>query len=561
MAFAMPISTDSESRPKSSQTDRIDRAIAATRAEVPVALGDDGSLGVPKHTLLYYSFSYFMSEVHDDHDHEMLVEPHTEEWCDLFQYEPLLVLMAPRDHGKSVCGRCYVLWRAWKHNRDPETGQLLEGNPEGRYEVVIFSETIEQATEWFEIWQGNLLGNPELFADLAPDRRLSKTALANVWSKRRARLRNGFEAKVRSWRTSTRGLHPDLIILDDVLSDQNTLTKYQRDKSWTYFVGTLMPMNASEMKVVGTALHQEDLLHRLKPDKTKAPLMIRNRPARFRWVKYRSVNWATGKVLWERQHSLADLTGRRDQDALLFAREYQNDPIDDSSSLFPFDLTDKALQKGKHLTFLSTYHPAAGEYVLLGMDLAASEAVGADFTVCWVAKIDWVSQHLTLLFGHREKGMSFEAQLNLLRNCCSNYGVDIGVVEENGFQRWLYAETLKYPETAGKLIGHRTGREKATITEGVPSMKITLLQEAWTFPSGDQNSRRLAAIWQAEMAAYGWKDDKLQGVGEHDDTVMAWWFLDRARRELYQWLTKPPDTEVVAAADVGIAPVIIGADY
>lgn len=555
MALATPVLTPSASR----------RTIALPEpspdSAVPVTVDAEGRVAANVNALRYHSFAYFMSEVHDDRDHPLMVEPHTEEWCDLFQHEAVLVLMAPRDHGKTFCALCYVLWKAWRHNRSPESGVLLEGNPEGKYEAVIFSETLPLAEEWFEKAQGLLLGNPALFGDLTPDMRRPATQLRDVWSRKRMRLRNGFEAKIRSWRSSTRGLHPDLLLLDDVLNDQNTLTKYQRDKSWTYLIGTLMPMNASDIKIVGTALHYDDILHRLRPDPKKAPLIVANRRVRIRWVKYRSVNWDTKQVLWEGRHNLEDLTGKRDQDALLFSREYQNDPRDDASSLFPFTLTGVALAQGKGMGFETSYHRAAGEFVLLGMDLAQSESVGADYTVLWVAVYDHLNQRGRILYGFRERGVGFDEQLALLRRVCLAYEVDLGVIEENGFQKWLFTETTKHPETAGKLIGHRAGREKTNLAEGVPSMKLDLLQHFWAFPTADDEAKRLGAIWQSEMSAFGWKDDKLQGVGEHDDTVMAWWFLTRAKRELQQWLAAQPAEQMVSGEDVGIERVSISRDY
>ncbi len=32
----------------------------------------------------------------------------------------------------------------------------------------------------------------------------------------------------------------------------------------------------------------------------------------------------------------------------------------------------------------------------------------------------------------------------------------------------------------------------------------------------------------AEFEAFGWNDGKLEGVGEHDDTVMCFWHLNWA---------------------------------
>ena len=30
-------------------------------------------------------------------------------------------------------------------------------------------------------------------------------------------------------------------------------------------------------------------------------------------------------------------------------------------------------------------------------------------------------------------------------------------------------------------------------------------------------------IWMGEALSFGWEEDKLEGVGEHDDTIIAWW--------------------------------------
>jgi hypothetical protein len=55
------------------------------------------------------------------------------------------------------------------------------------------------------------------------------------------------------------------LILDDIQSDQNTTSAEQRDKTWRYFSGTIVPMNPTKLVVVGTAMHHDDLLHRLRP--------------------------------------------------------------------------------------------------------------------------------------------------------------------------------------------------------------------------------------------------------------------------------------------------------
>jgi hypothetical protein len=526
---------------------------------------DDGNVGVPEEThkaLLFLNFPYFMSSMVDETGRPMIVAEHHEEWCGLMAACPLLVLMAPRDHGKSYTTIAYLCWRAYRHNRDPYTGELMEDLPEGRFEAVIFSEGLEQAKEFFGKFQSLMLANMHLFEDILPTFKAGRAAvMRGLWSRTRVRLRNRFELSIRAYRTSTRGLHPNLLILDDVLSEKNSMTAYQRGKVWNYFVSTLVPMNPEQIIVIGTALHYDDLLHRLQPDPSKPPIVIRRRKARFRWVKYKAIDWDTGTVLWPARHDRQALEGFRALDVIAFSREYQNDPRDDAASLFPFELTSKALNTGLQWE-VTEFRKDPAEYTVLGHDMAQSEAVGADFTVTWVAAYNPTTGKRRLLAAWREKGLTFKQQVNLLRTVCAVYTIDMGVVEENGFQKWLYTEAQSYPETRGRLVGHRTGQEKASLEEGVPALKMSLLNDLWIIPAHDGPALDFARIWQSEASAFGWKDDKLQGVGEHDDTVMAWWFAEKGARLIDEMLRHGAQEAVVTAEEVGIPDrVKIGEDY
>jgi hypothetical protein len=503
---------------------------------------------------MYSNFGYFLSQLRDEKNEPVIVAEHHEEWCGLMQACPLLVLLAPRDHGKTYTSLGYLLWRAWRHNRDPFTGELLEELPEGLFEAVIFSDTTEQAKAFFAKFQSLMLANEDLFEGVLPSFKSGRAAvIRGVWSRTRVRLRNRFEVSIRGYQTSTRGLHPNLLILDDVLSDKNSATEYQRNKVWNYFVGVLLPMNPEQIIVIGTAQHYDDLLHRLRPDPTKPPLVVRNRKVTFQWEKYRAVDWDTKQVLWPWRHDYDDLEGRRALDPTIFSREWQNDPRDDASSMFPYPLTEAALNRNS--MFLAGYAKEAGEYVVLGHDVASSEAVGADYTVTWVASFNYRTQRKRLLRAWRERGLTYDQQIALLRTACALFNVDLGVVEENGFQKWLFNETQKWPETAGRLVGHRTGVEKSSLEEGVPALKLGLLASLWEIPAsadGGGEALKFARIWQAETNAFGWKDGKLQGVGEHDDTVMAWWFADKATRMLNEWVRRGPAERTLTARDVGM---------
>lgn len=536
-----------------------------------VTLAADGkTLAFDRLPLMYASCAYFMSQLKDETGQPLVVEAHHEEWCALMQYEPLVVLLAPRDHGKTYTSLSYLLWRAWRHNRDPRTGRIIDGLPEGKFEVVWFSKIKDQAESFFETFQSIMLANEELFADILPDSKRIRGRVRGVWSRTRVRLNNRFEISIRAYRTSTRGLHPDMLLLDDVLDESNSLTAYQRNKTWNYFFGVLMPMNARQVIVIGTALHYDDLLHRLKPRPGKQmKFRIRGRKVQLRWVKFRAANWEQKITLWPTRHPIEELEGLRDADPVLFAREYQNDPFDDASSLFPYSLTSKALKRGEHMRLLplmpGSFRPAAEEVVIGGMDIATSESVGADYTVLMLVALNRRTMERRLIFAHRERGMGFDQQIALLRTACGVFAPALVIVEQNGFQRWLRRETVKYPETTGRVLGHNTGTEKRDLTDGVPSLKITMQDELWTVPSGDDDpkAKEFAQVWQAEFNAFGWKDDKLQGVGEHDDVVMATWFVDLGVRLVEEWQRQGPAEQVVGPAEVGMddPTVTIGQDF
>ena len=456
----------------------------------------------------------------------------------------------------------YLMWRCWKHNRTRE-GALKTSRSDGTFQAILFSDTHGQAGEFFQKLQMLVLANEELFSDILPTgARGSGPKIREIWTGGRIRFRNGAEVATRAFLTSARGLHPQLIVCDDVLSDDNSSTSYQRARIWKYFVGTISPMLGpkGQLIIIGTAQHYSDLLHRLKT------------VAEFRkgWRKFKAVDWDTGKVLWPARHDLEDLKAKQRMDAVLFAKEYQNEPRDEASSLFPMKMTSMAIQAGAGLTFVDNYEKRQGEFVVLAADFAMSESIGADYCVVQVARVDITTQKRQLLWAVRERGWTFQTQVNALRFACLAFNVDLGVVENNSFQRWVRTEAERYPETAGRIIGHQTGNEKVSVKDGVPLLTIPLNQRLWIIPSGvddttgqviDPRARDFAMVWQAEMNSFGWVNDKLQGAGEHDDTVMSFWLLERSVRILNQLLQTGPTEMYVTMNEIGIDRVPIGSDW
>lgn len=509
--------------------------------------------------LLVSSFAYFFSHLHDVNGQTFEVPRHLELWCRLFVEHAHLALLAPRSHGKSTMGLAYLLWLVYRHAHDLVTGALLR-NPVGTFSAVLMSATIDQAGVLMERFRDLLAANDDLFATAA--RPSLKTSIRVRNSATHVRLASGAEVMTRAFRTTTRGLHPEVLLLDDVLSDRNSGNQLQRNASWRHLVGTLLPMHPGRLIIIGTAYHYDDLLHRLEP-RTADPASSTNRPTSdgrifgFEWFRFPALDDEAMTTLWPDRYPYAQLEALRQEEPTIFSREYQNDPRDDHASMFPSELTGLALDDS--LTFLPTYERAAGEVVLLGADPAISEAAGADFMVVMVVAYVRATGQRRVLYSFRGKGLGLDQQVDLLAELCDRYNVDLGVVEQNSFAAWLLEELRARPETRGRFLGENTGQEKTDFRVGVPGLKMAFLERRWTMPTGDVESHRFAQQWQAEFSAFGWKDGKLEGLGEHDDTVIATWYVERAIRIYERWMNEPKD-ESGDREDLGIEWVRIG-DY
>ena len=207
-------------------------------------------------------FLFFLTLLDGPNGQPLYVAPHHERWCRMLVENARLAILAPRDHGKSTVGAAYALWRCWRHGRSPQTGRL--GGPGGGpYQIAVFGATHQQGQAFLAVVRGLATANSWLFRP--PEAGSARGDPPIVWTRTRAQFASGAQIVTRAFRTSTRSLHPDVLLCDDILSDGNSGTQLQRDRSWTYFTGTLLPMHAKQVIVLGTAQHYDDVLFRLAP--------------------------------------------------------------------------------------------------------------------------------------------------------------------------------------------------------------------------------------------------------------------------------------------------------
>ena len=167
-----------------------------------------------------------------------------------------LCVLAPRDHAKSEVFAVNT------------TAYLAKYGGEKWKWVYIFCNTQSQANDIvYRIHEAILRCYPHFARGMKRDEIREKIYY------------NSFRITGRGTGASVRGAHPDLIIADDILDDENSATNMARDKVKNWWFGTVTNMckPTSAIIIEGTPQHELDLIMGLK-----------NNPA-YRWKRYPAI--------------------------------------------------------------------------------------------------------------------------------------------------------------------------------------------------------------------------------------------------------------------------------
>ena len=174
--------------------------------------------------------------------------PHIRVWHKLingviFGGSKRLCILAPRDHAKSEVFAVNT------------TAYLAKYGKNKWKWVYIFCNTQAQANEIiYRVHDTIGKCYPEMLSGIIRDEAREK-----IYS-------NGFRITGKGTGASVRGAHPDLIIGDDILDDDNSSTNMAREKvkRWWYGTVTNMAKPTSAIIIEGTPQHELDLLMSLK---------------------------------------------------------------------------------------------------------------------------------------------------------------------------------------------------------------------------------------------------------------------------------------------------------
>jgi predicted phage terminase large subunit-like protein len=312
---------------------------------------------------------------------------HRELWNFCCHQDKFVAIAAPRGHGKSTAVTyAYLL------------AEVLFRK--SRY-VLIVSDSFSQAGLFLGDVIKELRDNEDihgLFGGLEFIKSTEDDIICKFDDGYTFRIQaKGSEQKLRGLKWLNK--RPDLIICDDMESDEQVLNKERREKFRRWFYSALIPCLSvsGKIRIVGTILHLDALLERLMPESQLASLgskglkhlvtedLKQYTGYKTPWtsIKYRAHTDDFNKILWPARWDKQALIERRNQYVMqgladAYSQEMLNIPLDDANGFFKKN--DFAPLKDEDRKKNLNYYIAA--------DLAISQRQHSDYSVFAVAGMD-----------------------------------------------------------------------------------------------------------------------------------------------------------------------------
>lgn len=471
--------------------------------------------GETRRRMLRADCAFFASEVLG-----IEIGDHHQEWSELIRKHDRISVLAARGHGKSgFWSYAYPLWRSWR-----TAGNL----------GLIVSDTEGQVGEFFRIIKegksfrdkDGLLWKLPAVADIPfmLEEGMLPKDWERTWTESRISFANRSRFEGKTFGKRFRGRHVLWMVIDDGIGDDAAYSERAREKDWDFFTRALAPMVLPGGQIVdaGTPLHADDIHGRLaKVDEyvqRKYPaIRIENGREVALWSELRPLKWLRAK--------------EREIGSLAFGQEYMLQPATSEASLFPLRLfmrRPEVLDHTLSVNITLDEIKARGWSVFFGVDVAQSAEVGADnFVICVMAVDDLGNRFVINMLA--EKGMPFHAQLAAIEDWAARYEPDMIYIEANASQRIYGDELIRTTDLPiGKYVTSAAG--KNSLESGVPGLRPLIENGKLRFARGDAESIQITDPLIAELGCFAWVDGKLQGVGAHDDRVMALFLCDQAVR-------------------------------
>lgn len=392
---------------------------------------------------------------------------------------------------------------------------------------------------------------------------------------------------------SPQGARADIIVADDILDFENTLTEYQREKVIAFVDAAIQSRltTTGQLHVLANAWHPEDLA------------FVYSKREGVRYGCYPAWDPITLELLWPSFRPMEWLEARRKKmsdDA--FCRMFLCKPRDEKTRIFKADWFVAMRALGARLGAVpmrrllerskaeDPFDPYAGKMPILAMR-PRNDFIGFGVGVDLATKKNEKKRKtdLSCFFGLGlrrdgkrqviwvEKGRwSLDEKLDRFRDWSDRYKPDHFFVEDNAMQADIVQYTQNMPDFKTPVVGFTTGIEKWDPENGVEGIGVEMRGGQWASPAPANDTVRaeyLAALDGEETDALkcirSWEQHLLDfsRVGHTPDDVMASYFaresILRLGNGMFQhthadeMATPPP--EAVQRRIAGLPGVVINA--
>lgn len=445
--------------------------------------------------------------------------PFHREWQAFLKDNPQATLIAPVEHGKTqqVLGK--VL-------------HLLGKNPNLR--IAVISNTATQAEKMLRQLRQHIERNhrvAEVFPGLRPSPREEDPWHSEMITVERSTISKDPSVQSCGVYGNINGSRLDVIILDDVLSFENTRTEEQRLKLLEWFDTTVFTRATRHAKVwaIGTPWHPDDFMHVLE----QRPGFASKRYCAVENPDDDSKHW---RPIWPSQWDVDRLVAKRDNmEDPAFNRKFLTRARMDATSRFRTEWMVNMTRLGKGRTFYAESPMAQGGIRPLpcftGVDLGVGQKKENALTVLFTIALldDWRRLVVNVEAGRWQAPEIIDRLESHYRRFNS-----VIFVESNGAQKFIVdmARDKSIPVEA-----FHTGGNKWDPEWGVESLAVEMRNRLWVMPSGETGERvhPEGLAWQRECLNFN--------PTEHTgDRLMASWLAREALRKHSAPMTGRIDT-------------------
>lgn len=342
---------------------------------------------------------------------------------------------------------------------------------------------------------------------------LSRLADFKHWSTEFLAFNGGFIIS-RGIGAEIRGLHPNRVVLDDILrSDEKMSASKIKAFVMEDIIPAIRPKNG-DLVIVGTKKDATDIFSEIEE-------LIKEGAKRWKFFRFPGILDMEKKiVLAEDIHTFKDLMEmKKTMGTLEFNKEILCEAMAEGSRIFPENL----LQLAKDRSLSYEYKAEKGALYYAGADLARSGSVSADSTACLFIKNDQRFQRFVVAELYHKKGIKIKNQVKDVAVLCDKFNQAILLVEENNFGKdfidWMiddYSTTIESIRTTDVTKG-----------DNIRRLLVVLENEKLKFPYCTKADKEKTELIFNELRRYVIKktpagNEKMEASGHsHDDIVDA----------------------------------------